>query len=257
MSKSEAKQLFERFPIAAVTDIPLKDLKVNKMLHEESLEMREEDFVRLTDSVKRHGILLPIMVTKDGYVVDGFHRRMGAKEAGKETIRCIVLEPKFEDFTIQEWLDYATLVNVVRRNSSEEYIRIIIKKHPLYFSSEKEMSSKKPTKEVSVRKIAEEEKIAKSTLHDRIKRVRKEEESKEEPIKPLVFSLEMPNKHTKSKKQEELFIDTEHGFRGCHTIVADEIDGFLDEIHDITATGKPMQYVKVAVMVEMLPKEKK
>ena len=253
MSKSDAKQLFEKFPIVAVADLPLKDLKVNKMLSEESLEMREEDFVRLTDSVKRHGVLVPIMVTKDGYVVDGFHRRMGAKEAGRETIKCVVLEPKFEDHTVQEWLDYSALVNMVRRNSSEEYIRLVIKKYPLFFASQKEMSSKKPTKELSVRKIAEADKVAKITVQRAIKKIRKESTG----VEPMVFKLELPNKQTKSKKQEDVFINCLNGFRGCHKIIAEDIDGFLDAIHDVTATGNPMQYVKVAVMVEMLPKEKK
>lgn len=50
------------------------------------------DIIALADSIKHEGVLEPLAVTMDGYIVSGHRRYAAAKRAGIETVPCRVLD---------------------------------------------------------------------------------------------------------------------------------------------------------------------
>ena len=45
--------------------------------------LNEQDWNALLESVREHGVLVPIVVTPDGVLIDGVHRQKAAIETGQ------------------------------------------------------------------------------------------------------------------------------------------------------------------------------
>lgn len=81
-------------------------------------DMPKDDFAKLTDDIKRHGLQHPI-VTWQGGILDGWHRYNACKVAG--------VEPKFVEFSgkDKEALRFVMQENALRRHLNEaQRIRI-------------------------------------------------------------------------------------------------------------------------------------
>lgn len=81
-------------------------------------DMPKDDFAKLTDDIKRHGLQHPI-VTWQGNVLDGWHRYRACQEAG--------IEPRFVEFSgkDKEALRFVMQENSLRRHLNEaQRIRI-------------------------------------------------------------------------------------------------------------------------------------
>jgi hypothetical protein len=69
-----------------------KDLSVNKLLPVQKYVNREK-VNKFKDDIDEQGLTLaPIVVTSQGFIVDGHHRWLAVKELGHEDIDCIVCD---------------------------------------------------------------------------------------------------------------------------------------------------------------------
>lgn len=51
---------------------------------------------KLTESVRKHGVIMPILITADRDLVDGNRRLSAAKMAGAKFVECIILPPNID-----------------------------------------------------------------------------------------------------------------------------------------------------------------
>lgn len=58
--------------------------------HLPGLADTDEDFAALLADVRTHGVIQPLLVTKDNHIVDGRHRWRAAQQAGLETVPCLI-----------------------------------------------------------------------------------------------------------------------------------------------------------------------
>lgn len=82
--------------------------------HQPRLHFDEEKLKELTDSIKEHGVLQPLVVTKSGdqyELIAGERRFQAAKRAGLASVPVIV-----RDVTEQEKLELAIIENIQRHN---------------------------------------------------------------------------------------------------------------------------------------------
>ena len=63
------------------------------------IDRRDTEFRKLVASVRDHGILEPLVVTEDGWIVSGHRRHAAAEEAGLEEVPCRVMAIRREDDT--------------------------------------------------------------------------------------------------------------------------------------------------------------
>ena len=100
--------------------------------------MPKDDFAKLTEDIKRHGLQHPI-VTWQGKILDGWHRYNACKSAG--------IEPKFVEFSgkDKEALRFVLQENALRRHLNEAQ-RIAISKTVLGWHTHRAMLGR-PEKE--------------------------------------------------------------------------------------------------------------
>jgi len=80
-------------PVAEFQYIPLDNLSPNPLRPRSSV--RHESLLRLAESIRQWGVLVPLMVAKTpaGYqIISGERRAKAAKIAGLRTIPCLVME---------------------------------------------------------------------------------------------------------------------------------------------------------------------
>ena len=97
-----------------VIEVNIKELRRNP--YQPRIKMDIEKLQELSDSIKTHGVLQPIIVKKSikGYEIVAGERRTKASEmAGFTTIPAII-----KDFTDEEMMEIALLENVQRENLS-------------------------------------------------------------------------------------------------------------------------------------------
>lgn len=74
-------------------DFKVGDLSLHpifKLVRQPEMAATSTEFRALVEDVRANGVMEPPKVTADGKIMDGRHRWRAAKEAGLETIRCVV-----------------------------------------------------------------------------------------------------------------------------------------------------------------------
>ncbi len=107
-------------------EVPLTSIVPNP--HQPRLSFDEAKLQELTDSIKEHGILQPIVVSKNGEqheIIAGERRFQAAKRAGLTTVPVVI-----RDVTEQEKLELAIIENVQRHNlnpieEAKAYLRLV------------------------------------------------------------------------------------------------------------------------------------
>ena len=108
------KEIVESTSKNDIIEIHIKDIRSNP--HQPREYFDEEALRELSDSIKDHGIIEPIIVKKSikGYdLVAGERRTKAAKLAGLETIPAII-----RDFTDQQMMEIALIENIQREDLS-------------------------------------------------------------------------------------------------------------------------------------------
>ena len=108
------KEIVETTSKSDIVEIPIKDIRSNP--HQPREYFDEEALRELSDSIKDHGIIEPIIVKKSikGYdLVAGERRTKAASIAGLETIPAII-----RDFTDQQMMEIALIENIQREDLS-------------------------------------------------------------------------------------------------------------------------------------------
>ena len=96
-------------PAAAATEIPLEKIAPNPQ--QPRIQFDPESIAQLAASIKRHGVLQPIVVSRreDGYELVAGHRRvLASRAAGKTTIPAVVRED------VRDRLELALVENLQR-----------------------------------------------------------------------------------------------------------------------------------------------
>ena len=108
------KEIVETTSISDIVEIPIKDIRSNP--HQPREYFDEEALRELSESIKDHGIIEPIIVKKSikGYdLVAGERRTKAAKLAGLESIPAIIRE-----FTDMQMMEIALIENIQREDLS-------------------------------------------------------------------------------------------------------------------------------------------
>ncbi len=118
-------------PNSGINEIEVYKIKPNPF--QPRKEFNEESINELAESIKKHGLIQPIIVIKDkkndSYILVAGERRLKAvKKLGKEKIKAIVV-----DYTIDDLREYALIENIQREDLSPIEIALslyeLIKKH--------------------------------------------------------------------------------------------------------------------------------
>ena len=108
------KEIVETTSKSDIIEIPIKDIRSNP--HQPREYFDESALRELSESIKDHGIIEPIIVKKSikGYdLVAGERRTKAASLAGLETIPAII-----RDFTDQQMMEIALIENIQREDLS-------------------------------------------------------------------------------------------------------------------------------------------
>ena len=112
----------------AILEIDIKSIKVNPFQPRKSFD--EDKLLELAESIKRDGLIQPIVVTEDvdGYVLVAGERRLRASKMAKlKTIRCIVLHidnTKMREFALVENIQREDLNAIELAQAYEELIKL-------------------------------------------------------------------------------------------------------------------------------------
>ncbi len=106
------KEIVDNAKSSDILEIPLNEIRSNP--YQPRKNFNEETIKELSDSIKEHGIIEPIIVKKSikGYeLVAGERRCKAAKEAGLEKIPAVI-----KDFSDQEMMEVALIENIQRED---------------------------------------------------------------------------------------------------------------------------------------------
>ena len=118
-------------PQSGVNEIDIEKIIPNP--YQPRKEFSEESIEELANSIKKHGLLQPIVVikdkNKDRYILVAGERRVRAsKKLGKEKIKAIVT-----DYTLEDLREYALIENIQREDLNPIEVALslyeLIKKH--------------------------------------------------------------------------------------------------------------------------------
>jgi ParB family chromosome partitioning protein len=118
-------------PQSGVNEIDIEKIIPNP--YQPRKEFSEESIEELANSIKKHGLLQPIVVIKDKsedrYILVAGERRLRAsKKLGKEKIKAIVT-----DYTLEDLREYALIENIQREDLNPIEVALslyeLIKKH--------------------------------------------------------------------------------------------------------------------------------
>ncbi|EDM24428.1 ParB/RepB/Spo0J family partition protein [Caminibacter mediatlanticus] len=118
-------------PNRGVSEIDVLKIKSNPF--QPRREFNEESINELAESIKKHGLIQPIIVIKDkkddNYILVAGERRLKAtKKLGKDKIKAIIV-----DYTVDDLREYALIENIQREDLSPIEIALslyeLIKKH--------------------------------------------------------------------------------------------------------------------------------
>lgn len=120
------KEIIDEANESDIVEVKLSELRSNPYQPRRTFD--QEKLVELANSIKEHGIIQPIVITKSikGYdIVAGERRKKACELIGRETIPAIIKE-----FTDSEMMEIALLENIQRENltsieEAEAYDNII------------------------------------------------------------------------------------------------------------------------------------
>jgi ParB-like nuclease domain len=97
--KRRPKRTTPNEDVGLVQQMPISDIRPSPENDRIYRPIRGDDpaIVRLSESIREYGVLEPLIVTADGYIVSGHRRFAGAKVAGLESVPCRVLDFRRED----------------------------------------------------------------------------------------------------------------------------------------------------------------
>src|SRR6059036_2427678 len=96
--------------------MPIRDIRVDREFRERLPNPGEKELHALAEDIRSRGVLVDLLVTKDGLLLDGHRRLEAAKEAGLSEVPVKTLEIKGE----VGWEKTVTLaVNLLRRQLNE------------------------------------------------------------------------------------------------------------------------------------------
>lgn len=107
---------------------PLNDLQPNNW---NPNEMDDQRFESLVYSIKKHGVLQPILIREDGTIIKGEKRWQAACKAGLEEILCVVVERSDEEAKL-----LTISLSHLRGESNEEMLAGLIQELSVHFSLE-------------------------------------------------------------------------------------------------------------------------
>ena len=112
ISKSSQKESNENISKTGETILPINDVEPNK--NQPRRTFNEDSLLELSDSIKQHGIVQPIVVTKqsDYYeIIAGERRWRAAKMAGLKEVPVVI-----KDYSPQEIMEVALIENIQRED---------------------------------------------------------------------------------------------------------------------------------------------
>jgi DNA modification methylase len=92
-------------------------------------EMGEEMFHSLVESVRSHGVLQPVLISTDFFIIKGQKRWRAAKEAGLKEIVCVVVETDEEKSKLLN-----VSLNTLRGQTNEEMMAALLEELAVHFS---------------------------------------------------------------------------------------------------------------------------
>ncbi len=118
-------------PKSGINELPIEKIIPNP--YQPRREFDEESISELAESIKKHGLLQPVLVIKDKkndrfILVAGERRLRASKKLGKDKIKAIVV-----DYTLDDLREYALIENIQREDLNPIEVALslyeLIKKH--------------------------------------------------------------------------------------------------------------------------------
>jgi hypothetical protein len=81
------------------------------------------DFARLVESIRRHGVQTPLLVSQDNYIISGHQRRQAAIAAGVREVPVLYLKISRKDHTSDQWMAVLREHNTGRERTFDELVR--------------------------------------------------------------------------------------------------------------------------------------
>jgi ParB-like chromosome segregation protein Spo0J len=85
-------------------------------------ELSNWEFEALKESIRQHGVIVPVVKDEDGTIIDGHHRDRACRELKIRDVPTITLAGLTED----QKRDHALVLNLVRRKITRKQMRQII-----------------------------------------------------------------------------------------------------------------------------------
>ena len=110
--KEVVKEVIKEVKVPVDATLKIKDIEINKK--QPRKQFNEESLNELSESIKLHGVIEPLVVTKrDGYylLVSGERRWRAAMKAGLKEVPVVI-----KDYTDQQVLEIGLIENIQREN---------------------------------------------------------------------------------------------------------------------------------------------
>ena len=91
--------------------VKIKDIKVGKRVRKDL-----GDLTNLKKSIRKHGVMNPVLITTGNELISGFRRLTAARELGIEELEVRVVDPKDNI----EFLEMEMEENMIRKDFSQE-----------------------------------------------------------------------------------------------------------------------------------------
>jgi ParB family chromosome partitioning protein len=91
--------------------VKIKDIKVGKRVRKDI-----GDLSNLKKSIKKHGILHPVLLTGDNELIAGYRRLTAARELGLEEVEAKIVDPRDNI----EFLEMEMEENMIRKDFSQD-----------------------------------------------------------------------------------------------------------------------------------------
>ena len=168
-------------------DSELKELKISEIVRDEEQPRREFDeaaIQALANSIREHGVLQPIVVTKEGgkyKIVAGERRWRASKVAGKKTIPAIV-----RSLDSQKRLELSIIENAQREDLNPIELATAYAKLKAQFN----MTTKDIAEKIGKSEVAVGNTIRLLNLPEEVKKIAVKEKLSESIMKPLITADE-------------------------------------------------------------------
>jgi ParB/RepB/Spo0J family partition protein len=111
-----------------IETVPIETIKPNNW---NPNEMDKQVFSSLVESVRRHGILQPVLVSSDFSLIKGEKRWRAARKAGLKEIICVVVDTKKEESKLLN-----VSLNTLRGQTNDEMMAALLDELAVHFSLE-------------------------------------------------------------------------------------------------------------------------